>query len=213
MSTITVYGSTGMVGSAIVAEAVARNHKVTGITRGAPEKVAHPVPGVTYVTGDVADPASVVSQASTSDIVVLSVPGARDGSSVQPIIDAHAALIPALAAAGVTARVFIVGGAGATLDAHGVMLKDTPDFPAAYKAEADSFAAILDLWRATPESLNWVMLAPAPQIAPGAAAASYVLGSDHPAGPSVTNATFAKAALDELEKPAHLRTRFTVADA
>ena len=213
MSTITVYGSTGMVGSAITAEAASRGFTVTGVTRKSPAVVKDAVEGVTYVTGEISDTADVVAKAAATDILVLSVPGARDGSSVQPIIDAHAALIPALAEANVTARIFIVGGAGATETADGTQLKDTPDFPAAYKAEADSFAEILDLWRAAPEGLDWTMLAPAPEIAPGEASASYNLGDDQPAGDFVSAGTFAKAAVDELGTPAHRRARVTVANA
>ena len=216
MSTITVYGSTGMVGSAITAEAAGRGFTVTGVSRRSPAAVketGRAVDGVTYVTGEISDTADVVAKAAGTDNLVLSVPGARDGSSVQPIIDAHTALIPALAEAGVSARIFIVGGAGATLTPDGTLLKDTPDFPDAFKAEAASFTEILDLWRAAPAGLDWVMLAPAPEIAPGEAAASYVLGDDEPAGGHVSSGTFAVAAVDELATPAHRRTRFTVADA
>ncbi len=213
MSTVTIYGSTGMVGSAIAAEAASRGFTVTGVTRRNPDAVTGPVDGVTYVTGEISDVSDVVAEASATENLVISVPGARDGSSVQPIIDAHAALIPALAEAGTTARILIVGGAGATETPDGTMLKDTPGFPAAYKAEADSFAEILDLWRAAPEGLDWVMLAPAPEIAPGEATSSYALGDDQPAGDAVSTGTFATAAVDELVSPAHRRTRFTVANA
>ena len=210
MSKITVYGATGMVGSAIVREAVARGHSVVGVSRGGTPKT--PVEGVRYVRGEIGDAADVVSKAQDCDIVVFAVPGPRDGSPVQPIIDAHAATVDALAKAGVTARIFVVGGAGATLAADGTRLLDTPGFPDAYKPEARSFAEILEIYREAPESLDWVMLAPAPQIAPGPAAARYQLGDDHPAGSFVSAGTFAKAALDELEHPAHHRVRFTVAE-
>jgi putative NADH-flavin reductase len=89
MSTITVYGATGMVGSEIVTEAVARGYQVTGVTHGNPDHVKNPVAGVSYVSGDIADTGDVVEKAKATDIIVFSVPGARDGSSVQPIIDAH----------------------------------------------------------------------------------------------------------------------------
>ncbi|WP_420098331.1 NAD(P)-dependent oxidoreductase [Corynebacterium sp.] len=209
MAKITVYGSTGMVGSDITREAVSRGHQVTGVSRSsAPD---NRVDGASYVTGTLQDTADVSAKAADADILVLSVPGPRDGSSVQPVIDAHAALIPALADQDV--RVFVVGGAGATLTEDGTMLVDAPDFPEAYAAEARSFAEILDLYRAAPDALDWTMLAPAPEIGPGTPAESYVLGEDHPAGGSVTTGTFARAVLDELENPAHRRTRFTVADA
>lgn len=209
MATITVYGSTGMVGSDITREAVSRGHRVTGVSRRSnPDNT---VDGVTYVTGDLGDTADVVNRAKDTDVLVISVPGPRDGSSFQPVIDAHAALVRALA--GLAVRVFVVGGAGATLAEDGTRLVDTPDFPEAYAAEARSFAEVLELYRAAPASLDWTMLAPAPEIGPGAPAESYVLGDDHPAGESVTTGTFARAALDEIETPAHRRARFTVADA
>ena len=75
MSTVTVYGSTGMVGSAITAEAASRGFTVTGVTRGNPDHVKNPVPGVTYVTGDIADTGDVVEKARATDIIVFSVPG------------------------------------------------------------------------------------------------------------------------------------------
>jgi len=210
MSKITVYGATGMVGSAIAREAVARGHSVVGVSRTGTPKDA--IEGVHYVAGEIGDAADVVNKAEDSDIVVFAVPGPRDGSPVQPIIDAHAALVDALVEAAASARIFVVGGAGATLTADGTRLLDTPGFPAAYKSEALSFAEILETYRKAPRSLDWVMLAPAPEIAPGAAVAGYQLGDDHPAGSFVSTGTFAKAALDELEHPTHDRTRFTVAE-
>lgn len=210
MSTITVYGATGMVGSAIAAEAVRRGHRVVGVSRGGTPD--NPIDGVDYVTGQIGDAADVVAKAEKTDAIVFAVPGPRDGSPVQPIIDAHAAIVPALAAAGVAARVFVVGGAGATLADDGTRLVDAPDFPDAAKPESLSFAEILEMYRKAPESVDWVMLAPAPTIAPGEPAAGYQLGDDHPAGSFVTSGTFAKAALDELENPAHRRVRFTVAE-
>lgn len=92
MSAITIYGATGMVGHDIAQQAADRGHQVTGVSRST--EPSNTVDGVTYVTGEVADAADVVAKAQDADIVVISVPGPRDGSSVQPIIDAHAALVP-----------------------------------------------------------------------------------------------------------------------
>ena len=49
MSRITVIGGTGYAGSAIVAEAAARGHQVTALSRSLP---GAPIPNVTYVQGD-----------------------------------------------------------------------------------------------------------------------------------------------------------------
>ena len=83
MSKITVYGATGMVGSAIVREAVARGHSVVGVSRGGTPKT--PVEGVRYVRGEIGDAADVVSKAQDCDIVVFAVPS-RDGRGFHDVI-------------------------------------------------------------------------------------------------------------------------------
>jgi putative NADH-flavin reductase len=49
-------------------------------------------------------------------------------------------------------------------------------------------------------------------IAPGERTGTYKVGADSPAGGSVSAEDFAVALLDEIEKPAHRRQRFTVAN-
>lgn len=78
-------------------------------------------------------------------------------------------------------------------------------------AEATTLATVLDLYRAS-ANLNWTMLAPAPFIAPGERSGHYRVGTDSPVGDSISAEDFAVAMIDELEKPAHAGTRFTVAN-
>ena len=106
-------------------------------------------------------------------------------------------------------RLLVVGGAGA-LQAGDTQLRNTPGFPAEYKPESDTFAAVLDLYRAA-EGLDWTMLAPAPVIAPGERTGRYTVELDVPAGDQVSAEDFAVALVDELERPAHRGERFTVA--
>lgn len=199
---IAVYGATGMVGSQIAAEAVKRGHEVTAITRGGTA-----VDGATALAADLADLKTYRDVASKNDVVVLSIPSPRDGSSHDAFRELHSEI----AETAIPARLFIVGGAGATQTPDGTLLKDTPDFPAAYKPEADTFAAILLDYQSS-SGLDWTMLAPAPEIAPGEAT-EYKLGSNQPAGNFVSAGTFAVAALDEIEQPKHKEQRFTVANA
>jgi putative NADH-flavin reductase len=56
------------------------------------------------------------------------------------------------------------------------------------------------------------MLAPAPEIAPGKRTGAYLVGKDSPVGDIISAEDFAVAVVDELEKPAHSGTRFTVAN-
>src|SRR4051812_25805244 len=116
-------------------------------------------------------------------------------------------------------RLLVVGGAGSLFVAPGVQLVDTPAFtdhvppniiPGA-KAARDALTAL----RAN-QTLEWTFLSPAAMLTPGERTGKYRVGADdllmagdRPAGISV--ADLALAIVDELEKPRHVRARFTVA--
>jgi uncharacterized protein len=121
-------------------------------------------------------------------------------------------LIEAVKEAGVK-RYFVVGGAGSLEVSLGVKLVDTPQFPAAYKAEATKGGEFLDLLRKEKE-LEWTFLSPSAVIGPGERTGRFRLGKDQllttDKGSSISWEDYAIAAVDELEKPAHIRQRFTV---
>ncbi|WP_237209219.1 NAD(P)-dependent oxidoreductase [Rothia nasimurium] len=192
---ISVIGAAGMVGSAIVAEAKDRGHEVTGYTRSGSA-------GTSAL--DLANTEALVEVIISSDATVISVASRDDYSAA---IAAHRALI----AAAPTGRFLVVGGAGALNAGEGLLL-ESPDFPAEYLPEAKTFAEILGDYRAA-SGLNWTMLAPSPMIAPGARTGNYRTELDVPAGMFVSTQDFAVATIDEIENPAHVGTRFTVASA
>ena len=192
---ISVIGAAGMVGSAIVAEAKDRGHQVTSYTRSGSA-------GTSAL--DLANTVALVEVINSSEATVISVASRDDYSAA---IAAHRALI----AAAPTGRFLIVGGAGALNAGEGLLL-DSPDFPEEYLPEAKTFAAVLDDYRAA-SGLNWTMLAPSPMIAPGARTGDYRTEQDTPAGMFVSTQDFAVATIDEIENPAHIGTRFTVASA
>jgi len=202
---IAVYGATGMVGSQLVAEALRRGHDVTAISRSGREVPGSPTAAV--LAADQADAGTLASVATSHDAVVLATGPSRTGGDHQLWLDATAS---ALANVGGT-RTIVVGGAG-TLTVDGTRLLDLPGFPDAYRAEALTAAAALDSIKALPEHVNWTVLAPAPEIAPGQRTGSYVVGSDSPAGDHISTQDFAVALVDELDAPQHLRQRFTVAN-
>lgn len=86
---IAIIGATGMVGARTAAEAISRGHQVDAYTRSgkAPE-------GATAHSIDLADTAALVDIVNNHDVTIVAVPGGR-GTSAQPIIDAHRALIVA----------------------------------------------------------------------------------------------------------------------
>ena len=101
------------------------------------------------------------------------------------------------------------GGAG-SLEVDGVRLVDSPEFPDAYKSEALKGAATLSILREAADDVDWTYLSPAPVIAPGERTGSYRVGLDSPAGDRISIEDYAVALVDEIEKPAHVRERFTV---
>jgi putative NADH-flavin reductase len=69
----------------------------------------------------------------------------------------------------------------------------------------------LEVLRGTGPEVDWTFLSPAPVIDAGERTGTYRVGTDHPVGSFISFADFAVALVDELERPAHRRTRFTVA--
>jgi putative NADH-flavin reductase len=90
----------------------------------------------------------------------------------------------------------------------------TPDFPAPYKAEAEKGAAFLHRL-GQEKQLNWTFLSPSALFDPGNRTGKFRLGGDQllvdPAGKSwISFEDFAIATADEIERPVHIRVRFTV---
>lgn len=192
---IALFGATGMVGSRIAAEATARGHEVTTLSRS--------------TGGDLADASAVRDAAADHDVVVSATGPSRTGDPHEPWLDAVSTLI----ANSGDARVLFVGGAGSLLTPDGTRLLDTDGFPPEYVGEATSGAAALDLFRAAPESVDWTFLSPAPVIAPGERTGSYATALDTPAGDFISAEDYAVALVDEIEQPKHRRQRFTAAAA
>jgi uncharacterized protein len=202
---IAVIGATGMIGSRIVAEAVARGHKVTAVSRSG---AAESRPNVTPLAADVTDPAAAADLAARHDVVVSAIgpsrePGGDPAAFTSTLVD--------LARNVKTTRLAVVGGAGSLLVAPGVRLVDTPEFPEEYKAESLAAADSLEALRALDDAGEWTYLSPPPVIAPGQRTGAYTLGDDSPAGTQISAEDFAAALLDEIERPTHQERRFTVA--
>ena len=205
MSNILVIGSTGMVGSRIVNEAVRRGHTVTAASRSG-KPVNGAARAIAVELGNT-DTVAKLIEASETDVTIIAVSPDRTGGSTQPLVNAHKKLIDR----GVKGRVLIVGGAGSLQLEDGSLLVDSPEFPEEYKAEAQAFVEILNLYRNS--DLTWTMLSPSPAIAPGERTGNITLGTDSPVGGAVSAENFAVAMMDEVENPQHVGTRFTVADA
>lgn len=198
---VALIGATGQVGSRLLAELTRRGHTVSAIARN-PEK-APKGPLVVAKRGDVGDKAALAAILRGHDAVI---------SSVRFLDTDPAALVDAVRSAGVK-RYLVVGGAGSLEVAPGVPLISTPQFPAAYKAEAGAGAQFLDYLRGV-QDLDWTFLSPSAMFVAGERTGKFRLGKDqlltNEKGSSISFEDFAIALVDEIEKPAHVRERFTV---
>ncbi|MFI6029593.1 NAD(P)-dependent oxidoreductase [Amycolatopsis magusensis] len=198
MARIVVFGGTGYAGGKIAAEAEGRGHEVVRVARK--ERA-----GVT--SGSVHDEAFVLDVAKGADVIVVAVPAApAEGKS---LVDA----VPALAKTG--ARIGVVGGAGSLqVSPGGPQLVDTPAFPAFAKGEAQAHVGVLEALRALPDDVDWFYVSPAPAFGsfnPGEKLGRYRVGGDQIIGDSISGDDYALAFVDEIDKPAHQRRRFSVA--
>ena len=208
---ITLIGASGFIGTAIMNEALARGHQVTAlVTR--PERL--PVrAGLNALGADVMDVARLTSQFAGADAVVSAFSGHAQADVFEYFMAGTRNIIAAAKEARAP-RLVVVGGAGSLEVAPGVALIDTPTFPPQYKATAEGARTALKLLKQE-ASLNWTMLSPSAMIAPGQRTGSFrtsldqlLSGADGSSRISVED--FALALVDELERPAHLRQRFTV---
>ncbi|MGZ0782712.1 NAD(P)-dependent oxidoreductase [Pseudomonas saponiphila] len=202
MSNIAIIGATGRAGSQLLEEALRRGHSVTAIARNT-AKIGQRA-GVVTREVDVADSAALQAAVAGHDVVISA---------------AHFSTIPASAIidpvkkAGVK-RLLVVGGAGSLLLPGGSKVIDSPGFPEEYKAEASAGGVYLDTLRKEQE-LDWTFLSPSAEFVEGERTGHFRLGQDDllvsAEGRSwISFADYAIAMLDEVEKPAHRRQRFTV---
>jgi uncharacterized protein len=200
---IAVYGATGMIGSRVVAEALGRGHEVIGVTRSGGELPA----GVEAVTGSAGDAELAARVAARADVVLSAIGPSRTGGDRREYLADLANLVETLGGK----RILVIGGAGSLLVGD-QRLVDTPGFPDIYKPEALIAAEALEYFRGLGDGVDWTFISPAPAIAPGERTGIFTLGADSPVGESVSAEDFAVALIDEVEKPAHVRKRFTLAN-
>lgn len=215
MVRITVLGGTGYAGEHIVAEAARRGHTVVSYSRKIPDSG---VVGVTYRQGDVDDAAVLRDAVAAADVVfsALSARGALSGKGKLRTIESRLARIAEESGT----RLGVLGGAGSLFAYEGgPLVMDDPEFPEAFKAEAEEMSGVLKDLRATSEKLDWFFVSPAGgfgSYAPGEALGHYRVGgdvllTDKDGNSFISGADLAMAVVDEIEKPQHHRARFTVA--
>jgi len=117
------------------------------------------------------------------------------------------------------ARLGVMGGAGSLQTTPGgPLLVETPDFPPAAKPESTAQKAVLDALRATDADVDWFYVSPGasygqnrtPHRTGKFRVGGDVLLVDADGRSTISAEDLAVAVVDEIERPAHHRERFTV---
>ena len=208
MARITVIGGTGYAGSAIAAEAAARGHQVTALSRSLPET---PVPDVIYVEGDAGDEATLWAAIDGADVVVAAL--APRGPLASTFRDVYRTIARLAGRAG--SVLLVVGGYSSLRPERGAdrFVTDLTHVPAELHDEIRAGAAlIIEDLPATPATLDWVFVSPALNFgayAPGERLGRYRLGDDVAVEPqdggAISAADYALGVVDLLEKGDHHR--------
>jgi hypothetical protein len=209
MSRIVVFGVTGYAGGHITAELLDRGHAVVGVARDTTGVAARE--GLELRPGSLYDPVFSAEAVKGADAVVIALPAhPADGPDLENVI-------PALLEAAAGARLGVVGGAASLRSTEGGPLV-LDALPEEYKPEAEAHARVLDALKRTGTTVDWFYLSPAASFGswnPGEKTGRFRLGADvlitdANGNSEISGADYATAFVDEIEKPAHHRARFTV---
>jgi putative NADH-flavin reductase len=200
---ISIIGATGNIGSRILDEALRRGHTVTAVTRDPKKLEARP--GVTVRAGSTSDAPALTRTLKGHSAVIVSVKW--NENDVARVIDV-------IRKSGVKRCLFVVG-AGSLLRkdgrTHFEHMAEKGVQPPTSKPAAVALEAIQKV-----TDLDWTAISPAASIQPGKRTGKFRLGLDrlieNDKGQSaISREDFAVAILDEIEKPKHVRKRFTAA--
>jgi putative NADH-flavin reductase len=217
---VVVFGASGRVGSRIVAEALARGHSVTGVSRE-PTRIPAEHAQLTKVRGDVMDPASIEAIVTGFDAVVSAIGGNNpDSDDPNDSFPARAgrALVTALNRLGPAApRLIVVGGGSTTLESSpGVRFDDPSDIPTGPRgARILGHRVVLDLLK-TVDTFRWTFASPALEMRPGERTGRFRTGGsvvlrDADGVSAISMEDFAVAIVDELESAQRIGAQMTVA--
>ena len=214
---VALIGATGLVGTQVLKELVARGHEVVAVARNT-SKIPTDSGLVTAVSANALDAEEVTATVAGNDVVVSTYnPGWTNPNIYAEFLQGAQAIQEGAKRAGVS-RYIIVGGAGSLEVAPGVKLIDTPQFPQEFKAGASAASEYLDILRKENE-LDWTFVSPAIEMHAGTSGTrrgTYRVGHDNPVFDEnqrsiISAEDLAVAIVDEIENPQFIKKRFTAA--
>ena len=214
MANVLLIGATGFVGSAVLNELVSRGHKVTAVARNV-EKVAKSEL-VDVVKEDVANVDAIAKLAEGKDAIISAYnPGWTNPDIATLISENYPKILSAAKKSGVE-RLLIVGGAGTLFCAPGLRVVDSGAIPEEIMGGVRPLGDFYLNTLMNENEIDWVFFSPAGVFdQQGKKTGSYRLGKDDlivdaEGNSHISVQDYADAMVNELEKPAHHKERFTI---
>ena len=214
MANVLLIGTTGFVGSAVMNELVERGHKVTAVVRNV-EKIAKN-DLVTAVKEDVANVEAIAKLAEGKDAIISAYnPGWMNPEITTLIKENYPKILEAAKQSGVE-RLLIVGGAGTLFCAPGLRVVDSGAIPAEIMGGVRPLGDFYLNTLMNENDIDWVFFSPAGVFdQEGKKTGNYRLGKDDlivdaEGNSHISVQDYADAMVNELEKPAHHKERFTI---
>ena len=214
MANVLLIGATGFVGSAVLNELVSRGHKVTAVARNV-EKVAKSEL-VDVVKEDVANVDAIAKLAEGNDAIISAYnPGWTNPDIATLISENYPKILSAAKKSGVE-RLLIVGGAGTLFCAPGLRVVDSGAIPEEIMGGVRPLGDFYLNTLMNENDIDWVFFSPAGVFdQQGKKTGSYRLGKDDlivdaEGNSHISVQDYADAMVNELEKPAHHKERFTI---
>ena len=214
MANVLLIGATGFVGSAVLNELVSRGHKVTTVVRNI-EKLAKS-DLVNAVKEDVANVDAIAKLAEGKDAIISAYnPGWTNPDIATLITENYPKILEAAKKSGVE-RLLIVGGAGTLFCAPGLRVVDSGAIPAEIMGGVRPLGDFYLNTLMNENDIDWVFFSPAGVFdQEGKKTGNYRLGKDDlivdaEGNSHISVQDYADAMVNELEKPAHHKERFTI---
>lgn len=214
MANVLLIGATGFVGSAVLNELVSRGNKVTTVVRNI-EKLAKS-DLVNAVKEDVANVDAIAKLAEGKDAIISAYnPGWTNPDIATLIIENYPKILEAAKKSGVE-RLLIVGGADTLFCAPGLRVVDSGAIPEEIMGGVRPLGDFYLNTLMNENDIDWVFFSPAGVFdQEGKKTGNYRLGKDDlivdaEGNSHISVQDYADAMVNELEKPAHHKERFTI---
>ena len=214
MANVLLIGATGFVGSAVLNELVSRGHKVTAVVRNIEKLSKSDL--VDAVKEDVANVDAIAKLAEGKDAIISAYnPGWTNPDIATLISENYPKILEAAKKSGVE-RLLIVGGAGTLFCAPGLRVVDSGAIPEEIMGGVRPLGDFYLNTLMNENDIDWVFFSPAGVFdQQGKKTGNYRLGKDDlivdaEGNSHISVQDYADAMVNELEKPAHHKERFTI---